>query len=35
VLKKIATDPGPHGLTYFPASSADHSLGHNGVYLED
>lgn len=35
VLAKIATDPGPHGLTYFPASSADHSLGHNGVYLED
>ncbi len=35
VLAKIATDPGPHGLTYFPASSAAHSLGHNGVYLED
>jgi YVTN family beta-propeller protein len=35
VIARIPTDPGPHGLTYFPASSAAHSLGHNGVYLED
>lgn len=35
VIARIPTDPGPHGLTYFPASPATHSLGHNGVYLED
>jgi YVTN family beta-propeller protein len=35
VIARIPTDSGPHGLTYFPASSAAHSLGHNGVYLED
>lgn len=35
LVATIPTDPGPHGLTYFPASKAAHSLGHNGVYLED
>lgn len=35
VIVKIATDAGPHGLTYFPNSTSAHSLGHNGVYLED
>lgn len=35
LIKRIPTDRGPHGLTYFPTSAAAHSLGHNGVYLED
>ncbi len=35
VIRSIRTDAGPHGLTYFPNSSAAHSVGHNGIYLED
>jgi hypothetical protein len=31
----IETDAGPHGLTYFPNSTSTHSVGHNGIYLED
>jgi YVTN family beta-propeller protein len=35
VIARIPTDRGPHGLTYFPSSKSPHSLGHNGMYLED
>ncbi len=35
LITRIPTDSGPHGLTYFPNSTSPHSLGHNGVYLED
>ncbi len=35
VIARIPTDTGSHGLTYFPTSKSAHSLGHNGVYLED
>lgn len=35
VVRSIRTDPGPHGLTYFPTSKAAHSVGHNGIYVED
>ena len=35
LIKRIATGIGPHGLTYFPNSASPHSLGHNGVYVED
>jgi YVTN family beta-propeller protein len=35
VIAVIETDAGPHGLTYFPNSTSAHSVGHNGVYLED
>ncbi|MBI1958990.1 MAG: hypothetical protein HYS36_07155, partial [Candidatus Rokubacteria bacterium] len=35
VIRSIRTDPGPHGLTYFPTSKAAHNVGHNGVYVED
>ncbi len=35
LIIRIPTDAGPHGLTYFPTSTSPHSLGHNGVYLED
>lgn len=35
LIKRIATNIGPHGLTYFPTSTSAHSLGHNGVYVED
>ena len=35
VIRSIRTDPGPHGLTYFPTSKATHSVGHNGIYIED
>jgi YVTN family beta-propeller protein len=35
VIRSIHTDEGPHGLTYFPNSTAAHSLGHNGIYTED
>jgi YVTN family beta-propeller protein len=35
VIRSIHTDAGPHGLTYFPTSAAAHSVGHNGIYLED
>jgi DNA-binding beta-propeller fold protein YncE len=34
-IRSIRTDPGPHGLTYFPTSKAAHSVGHNGIYVED
>lgn len=32
---RIATDTGPHGLTYFPSRPYPHSIGHNGVYWMD
>jgi YVTN family beta-propeller protein len=35
VIAVIETDAGPHGLTYFPNSTSTHSVGHNGIYLED
>lgn len=35
VIRSIRTNPGPHGLTYFPTSKGAHSVGHNGIYLED
>ncbi len=35
LIATIPTDNGPHGLTYFPNSPHAHSLGHNGVYLQD
>jgi YVTN family beta-propeller protein len=34
VLATIPTGAGAHGLTYFPNVDA-HSLGHNGVYVEE
>lgn len=34
VLATIPTGAGAHGLTYFPNVDA-HSLGHNGVYIEE
>jgi len=35
VIRSIRTNPGPHGLTYFPTSKAAHNVGHNGIYVED
>jgi YVTN family beta-propeller protein len=35
IVRTVKTDPGPHGLTYFPTSRFAHSVGHNGVYRED
>jgi YVTN family beta-propeller protein len=30
----IATDAGPHGLTYFPTPGV-HSIGHNGLMIDE
>jgi YVTN family beta-propeller protein len=35
VVARIPTDKEPHGLTYFPNSRGNRSLGHNGVYQLD
>ena len=35
LISRIPTDPGPHGLTYFPNSTSQHSIGHNGINIED
>ncbi|MFN0088649.1 MAG: YncE family protein [Acidimicrobiales bacterium] len=32
---RIPVARGPHGLSYFPRSARPHSVGHNGVYVED
>jgi YVTN family beta-propeller protein len=31
---RIPTDPGPHGLTYFPTPGV-HSIGHNGLMIDE
>ncbi|MEK9671358.1 MAG: cytochrome D1 domain-containing protein [Rhodospirillaceae bacterium] len=35
IIKRIRTDRGPHGLTFFPNNNFQHSTGHNGVYIQD